>query len=90
MICQTQLANYNLEVTLSKSHKEFALQYPPKSELRKSKLAELKSGMCQQQILFSAFSKENVTLTEASYAIAWNISRAKQFCSDGGFIKEEY
>ena len=71
-------------MTLSKSHKEFALQYALQSELRKGKLAELKSGMCQQQILFSAFSKENVTLTEASYAIAWNIARAKQFCADRG------
>ena len=66
------------------------MQYPLQSELRKCKLAELKSGMCQQQILFSAFIKESVSLTDASYAIAWNIARAKQFYADGGFIKEEY
>ena len=44
--------------------------------------------MCQQQTLLSAFSKEGVTSTEASYAIAWNIARAKRPYSDGDFIKK--
>lgn len=91
LICQTPLANYkasNLKRHYEKSHEEFASRYPLQSELRKSKLAELKSGMCQQQTLLSAFSKEGVTSTEASYAIAWNIARAKRPYSDGDFIKK--
>lgn len=91
LICQATIANYklsNLKRHYQTNHEAFGSRYPPQSELRKSKLAALKTEMRQQQTLLSAFSKEGSASTEASYAIAWNIARAKRSYSDGDFIKK--
>ena len=38
--------------------------------------------------IFTAFNEETDTITETSYAIAWNIARIKRPYTDGEFMKE--
>ena len=51
------------------NHKNFSSKFSPKSELRKSKLAELKSALASQQWFIKVFSKESDGMTEASYVL---------------------
>ncbi|XP_042144504.1 general transcription factor II-I repeat domain-containing protein 2-like [Ixodes scapularis] len=57
------------------------------SELRKVKLAQLKSRLQNQQSLMKTFTKESDVAAEASFAIAWNIARTKRAYSEGEFVK---
>ena len=58
------------------NHKNFSRDYLSKSQLRKIKLAELKSSLQNLQTFMTAFSKEADVITEASFLVAWNIARA--------------
>ena len=78
------------------NRKNLSRDYPPKSQLRKIKLAELKSSLRNQQTFITAFNKEALNktafnkedvVTEASFLVAWNIASAKQPYSDGEFAK---
>ena len=51
------------------NHKNFSSKFPPKSELKKSKLTELKSALASQQLFIKVFSKESDGTTEASYVL---------------------
>ena len=91
LICHASLNHYktsNLKRHYEAKHKKFHTNYPPKSELRKNKLNELKSSLNAQQNLLKTFSKEADTTTEASFIISWNIARFKHPYSDGEFIKK--
>ena len=59
------------------NHKNFSSKFPPKSELRKSKLTELKCALPRQQWFMKVFSKESDATTKAFFLVSWNITRSK-------------
>ena len=56
-------------------HKNFSNNFASKSEVRKNKLADLKSALTSQQKFIKIFSKESYAATEASFIMSWNIVR---------------
>ena len=60
-----------------KNHKNFLSKFPPKLEVGKSKVTELKSALPSQQRFIKVFSKESDATTEASFRMSWNIARFK-------------
>ena len=70
------------------NHKNFSTKFPPKSEVRKSKLTELKSALASQQRLIKVFGKESDATTEASFLMSGSIARSKHPHSDCEFAKK--
>ena len=70
------------------NHKNFSNNFPPKSEVRKNKLAELKSALTSQQKFIKALSKKSYAGTEVSFVMSWNIARSKHPYSDCEFVKK--
>ena len=70
------------------NHKNFSRKFPPKSEVRKSKLTELKSALASQQRFMKVFSEECDATTEASFLMSWNTARSKHPYSDCKFVKK--
>ena len=66
------------------NHKNFSSKFPPKSEVRKSKLTALKSALASQQRFMKVFSKESNATTEASFLTSWNTACSKHPYSDCG------
>ncbi|CAK8686285.1 unnamed protein product [Clavelina lepadiformis] len=52
------------------NHENFSSNYPPKSDIRKSKLTELKSALKSQQRFIKVFSMESDAMTEASFVMS--------------------
>ena len=71
------------------NHKNFSNNFPPKSEVRKNKLPELKSVLTNQQKFIKVFNKESDIATEASFAMSWNIARSKHLYSDCEHVKKK-
>ena len=70
------------------NHKNFSNNFSPNSEVRKNKLAELKSALTSQQKFIKIFSKESYVATEASFVISWNIAHSKHPYSDCELVKK--
>ena len=70
------------------NHKNFSSKFPPKSEVRKSKLTELKSALASQQRFMKVFNKESDATTEASFLMSWSIAHSKHPYSDCEFVKK--
>ena len=69
------------------NHKNFSSKFPPKSEVRKSKLTELKAALASQQRFMKVFSKESDATIEVSF-MSWNVARSTHPYSDCGFVKK--
>lgn len=90
LICNAAISHHkasNVRRHYETNHNAFSRDYPASSELRKVKLAQLKSRLQSQQSLMKTFSKESDVAAEASFAIAWNIARTKRAYSEGEFVK---
>ena len=70
------------------NHKNFSRNYLSKFQLRKIKLAELKTSLQNQQTFMTAFSKEADEVTEASFLVTWNIARTKRPYLEDEFAKK--
>lgn len=91
LICQSSLAHFkasNLHRHFSSLHANFDQEFPKGTELRKSKLATLKSQAEKQVQVFKKFTKQSETVIHASYKLAWNIARAKKPYKEGEFVKQ--
>ena len=91
LICHTKLSQNkgsNVKRHHETNHKNFSSNYPPKSDIRKRKLTELKSALESQQRSIKVFSMESDVMTEASFVMSWNIARAKHPYSDCEFVKK--
>ena len=71
------------------NHKNFLYNFPPKSEVRKNKLAELKFSLTNQQKFIKVFNKESDIATEPSFVISWNIACSKHLYSDCELVKKK-
>lgn len=91
LICNGIIANYkmgNLRRHHETNHSQFCKQYPPDTKLRTEKLKSLKSGLKKQQTILTSFNNQANTAVEASFAISWNIARAKYPYTAGDFVKK--
>ena len=70
------------------NRKIFSSKFPPKSEVRKSKLIELTSALASQQRFMKVFSKGSDATTEASFFMSWSIARSKNPYSECEFVKK--
>ncbi len=78
----------NLERHFKTAHPKFNESYPPGSELRKRKIAQLTASLCEQQKLIHRTTSTAARLTEASFEIAWILARAKKPFSDSEIVKD--
>lgn len=91
LICNATLSQYkgsNLSRHYETNHKNFSRDFPPNSELRKNKLSSLKARLQGQQTVMASFNKQAELAAEASFAISWNVARAKRPYSDGEFLRK--
>ena len=64
--------------------------FPPKSELRKKKVKELKCHLSGQQSLFSQHTSKVKAATEASFRVSHLIEKNKKSFQDGEMVKEAF
>lgn len=91
LLCQVTLAHFkasNLRRHYETKHASFNQQFPPDSELRRTKILSLKAKLNNQTKVMSMFMKEADVTTEAGFIIAFNIARAKRPYTEGEFIKK--
>lgn len=91
LICNAIIANYkmsNLRRHHDTNHSQFCKQYPPDTKLRTEKLKSLISGLEKQQTILTSFNNQANIVVEASFAISWNIARAKYPYKAGDFVKK--
>ncbi|KAJ3646454.1 hypothetical protein Zmor_024042 [Zophobas morio] len=91
LICNSSVNNFksgNLKRHYEHLHSQFSSQFPYKSELRTKKLNSLRSTVNNQIMFMAKFNEEAGAQVEASFKIAWNISRAKRPYTEGDFIKQ--
>ena len=73
LICQSTIAipkKGNVERHFRTVHRNHDTDFPPKSELRKRKVKELKSQLSGQQPFFSKLSSKAKAVTEASFWVS--------------------
>ena len=93
LICYTSLAlakNGNLERHFNSCHKKYDTDYPPKSELRKRKVNELKKQLCSTQNILTGTTSKSRTATIASFRVSRVLAKHKKAFQDGEIIKEAF
>ncbi|RVE42541.1 hypothetical protein evm_012821 [Chilo suppressalis] len=91
LICNTSLAmpkKGNLERHFNTMHSKYQTDFPPNSEIRKSKLQALKSQLKVQENMFSGPIEQSKAATEASFQVSYRIAQKCKPFSDGEYIKE--
>lgn len=78
----------NLERHFNTIHSKYQTDFPPNSEIRKSKLQALKSQLTVQENMFSRPIEQSKAATEASFQISYRIAQKCKPFSDGEYIKE--
>ena len=78
----------NLERHHATNHVKFKDKYPPKSEIRARKVAELKYSLKAQQSLFTKPATQHKSATEASFCVSYLLAKNKKPFTDGEIIKE--
>ena len=89
--CQSTIAmpkTANVERHFRTVHKNLDADFPPKSELRKRKLKELKSQLSGQQSFFSHLTSKAKAATEASFRVSHLIIKNKKSFQDGEMVKD--
>ena len=71
-------------------HRNYDTDFPPKSELRKRKVKELKSRLSREQSFFSQLSSKAKAAIEASFRVSHSIIKHKKSFQDGEVIKEAF
>ncbi|CAK1582867.1 unnamed protein product [Parnassius mnemosyne] len=69
-------------------HSKYQTDFPPNSEIRKSKLQALKSQLKVQENMFSGPIEQSKAATEASFQVSYRIAQKCRPFSDGEYIKE--
>lgn len=93
LICQTSIAipkKGNVERHFRTLHKNYDSDFPAKSELRKTKVRELKSQLIGQQSLFTKPNSKAKAATEASFRVSHTIIKHKKSFQDGQMVKEAF
>ncbi|XP_047020709.1 general transcription factor II-I repeat domain-containing protein 2A-like isoform X2 [Helicoverpa zea] len=91
LICNTSLAipkKGNLERHFNTMHSKYQTDFPPNSEIRKSKLQSLKLQLKVQENMFSGPIEQSKAATEASFQVSYRIAQKCKPFSDGEYIKE--
>lgn len=81
LICQSAIAipkKGNVERHYRTVHKNYDTYYPPKSDLRKTKLKELKSKLPGQQSFLSQVTSEAKATTEAPLRVSHTVIKHKK------------
>ena len=92
LICQATIAipkKGNVERHFRTVHRNDT-DFPPKSELRKRKVKELKSQLSGQQSFFTRLTSNAKAATEASFRVSHSIIKHKKSFQDGEIIKEAF
>lgn len=93
LICKACIAlakKGNLERHFKTMHKTYERDFPAKSELRKSKIQELKSQLAAQQSLFTKPNTRGKAATIASYRVSHVLVKHKKLFKDGEMVKEAF
>ena len=93
LICQCTIAlpkKGNVERHFRTAHKNYDTEFPPKSELRRKKLKELKSQLSGQQSFFTQVTSKAKAVTEASFRVSHFIVKKKKSFQDGEMVKEAF
>lgn len=93
LICLTSLAipkKGNIERHFLSLHNKFQTDYPPKSELRKRKVKDLKTQLKNQQNVFKKPILKSQAATTASFKACYLLAKKYKPFSDGEFVKETF
>ncbi|KAJ8352117.1 hypothetical protein SKAU_G00235930 [Synaphobranchus kaupii] len=93
LICQSTIAipkKGNVERHFRTVHGKYDTDFPPKSELRKRKVKELKSQLSGQQSFFTQHTSKAKAATEASFRVSHVIVNNKKSFQDGEMVKEAF
>lgn len=93
LICQCTLAipkKGNVERHFRTVHGKYDTDFPPKSELRKRKMEELKFQLSGQQSFFTQRTSRSKAATEASFRVSHVIVKSKKSFQDGEMVKEAF
>ncbi|CAI5694542.1 unnamed protein product [Oreochromis niloticus] len=93
LICQATIAipkKGNVERHFRTVHGKYDTTFPPKSELRKKKVKELKSQLSGQQSFFTQQTSKAKAATEASFRVSHIIVKNKTSFQDGDMVKEAF
>lgn len=80
----------NIERHYCTVHRSYDNDFPPKTELRKRKVRELKSQLVGQQSLFTKPNSKAKAATEASFRVSHSIIKHKKSFQDGEVMKEAF
>uniref|UniRef100_A0A669C9P0 HAT C-terminal dimerisation domain-containing protein n=1 Tax=Oreochromis niloticus TaxID=8128 RepID=A0A669C9P0_ORENI len=93
IICQATIAmpkKGNVERHFRTVHGKYDTTFPPKSELRKKKVKELKSQLSGQQSFFTQQTSKAKAATKASFRVSHIIVKNKKSFQDGEMVKEAF
>lgn len=80
----------NLERHFKSCHKNYETNFPPKSELRKRKVHELKSQLSAKQNLFTGAKLKSRAATIASFRVSRVLAKHKKAFQEGEVFKEAF
>ena len=93
LICHSTIAvpkKGNVERLFRTVLGRYDTDFPPKSELRKRKVNELKSQLTGQQSFFTQHTSNAKAATEASFRVCHAIDKNKKSFQDGEMVKEAF
>ncbi|KAK7939582.1 hypothetical protein WMY93_002908 [Mugilogobius chulae] len=93
LICKVSIAipkKGNVERHFRTVHKKYDSDYPPKSEIRKKKISELKTQLSGQQSRLLRPNSRAKASTEASFRVSHLLIKHKKSFQDGEIIKEAF
>ena len=93
LVCQSTVAipkKGNVERNFRTLHGKYDTEFLPKSELRKTKVKELKSQLLGQQSFFTQATSKAKAATEASFRVSHIIVKNKKSFQDGEMVKEAF
>lgn len=93
LICQLTIAlpkKGNGERHFRTVHKNFDIEFPPKSDLRSRQVKEVKSQLSGQQSFFLQLASKARAATEASLRVSHFIVKNKKSFQDGETVKEAF
>lgn len=93
LICQASITTAkkgNVERHFKTIHKTYDTEFPPKSELRKKRVKELKSQLAGQQAIFTRPLTKSKAATIASFKVSHILAKHKKPYEDGELVKEAF
>ena len=93
LICQSTISipkKGNVERHFRTVHAKYDTDFPPKSDLRKRKVKELKCQLSGQQAFFTQPTSKAKAATEASFRVSHIIVNKKKSFQDGEMVKEAF